>query len=99
MLNIERDEDGKIIRPTEIIPKSHARRSEFRDDGLEPKVGESWVANISSVSYSKSGANVLMVDRYGDKYLFHDLDFHPLDRFLIRLRRHNFELIMRITDQ
>jgi hypothetical protein len=98
MVKIERDENGKPIRPKYKIAQVYLDKPQYRDNIIEPKVGEAWVCDVTSVTYRKYGASLLMVDKYGDKYVFYDLDIHPLERFPIRLRRHNFILIRRVED-
>ncbi len=98
MVKIERDENGKPIKPKYKVRKTYLDKPQYRDNVIEPKIGEAWVCDVSCPTYRKNGASLVMIDRYGDKYVFHDLDVHPLERFSIRLRRHNFNLIRKVDD-
>lgn len=98
MIKLNRDEQGNPIAPWFPERAAYFKNECYQEGAINPEIGEVWICDLKVPHYQKKNATVHLINYFGDKYIWHDLDFDWHDRFFIRARRHNFTLKMKYAD-
>ena len=99
-MKIQRDDNGRIIRPRPQYETEKARSlEETREQDAELIPGDCWVVATDRHGFRRRKAQLRFKRKANSRYVWEDLTVPPLDRYEIFLSANHFKLIMRIPDQ
>lgn len=98
-MKIQRDENGKIIRPKPFGTPKAKELEETREQYAELVPGDCWVVFTDRRGFRRRKAQLRFKRKVNSRYVWEDLTVPPLDRYEIFLSANHFRLIMKIPDQ